>query len=264
MEVKDRKVSDLNLNKSQQFGSSKQRSARATLSGVSVKDAQSSRSDINIRISSKSETQTVRSSANSVIDLVNNVSDATAQIDQLVKSLGGILEQASGNQLPERRAQALENEANQLVSKIKELAGNSSKYSTSASQDSTLRSQVEAKLGKPLEQILPSEITANFGIENVNLTQQDSVLQTLKKVKEARDTLDKIQKQATQAKDVVADFLSSQDVAEQNSASAESSIRDVDQAVKLASNTRSTIFNNPDQALSAVGNVEDNSLKLLK
>jgi len=264
MEVKDRKVSDLNLSTPQKFSTSNQRSARATLARVSVSDAQGGKSEVTLSSSSKIQSQSLRAGANSVIDLVNNVSDTTAQIDQLVKSLGGILEQATSNQLPERRAQALESEANQLVSKIKEISGNSAKLSAASGDLNSVRNQIEAKLGKSLDQILPDDIKSSFGIDNVDLSQKDSVLQTLKKVKEARDKLGKVQEHATQAKHAVAGLLSSEEVAEQNSASAEATIRDVDQAVKLASNTRSGIFSNPDQALGAVGNVADGSLKLLK
>lgn len=206
-----------------------------------------------------------RAGANRVIDVVNTISETASDLEALTKSLSGILQQASGEELPDRRRAALESEANQLVSKIKEIA-QSTKHNkrVANTEEDQVRTEVEQRIGKSLDAILPDEAKNAFGIGTVGLSQKDSIINTLAQIEAAKKRIEQARTSVDQARNQIGNIINSLDVASQNNEASQVSLRDLDQAVKLASQTRREISSDPDEALGSVGDLGRDAKRLLE
>ena len=206
-----------------------------------------------------------RESANRVIDTINLIGDTTDDLEALTKSLGGILQQASGQEIPERRLNALESEANELVNKIKEIAVNApSGRALPNSEQDKVRSEIEERIGKSLDAILPDDAKHAFGIGPVTLSRKESIINTLAQIESAKKRLEETRSTTNDARIEVGNIISNLDVAAQNSEAAQTSVRDLDQAVQLATLARTEISIDPEEALGSVGDLGRRATRLLE
>ncbi|MCB0311181.1 MAG: hypothetical protein KDD42_08095 [Bdellovibrionales bacterium] len=206
----------------------------------------------------------VRSGANQLISQMNLSSQAAGEIEDLVKSLDGIVQQATQSELPERRLAALEKEAKELVGKINEVAQTTSASTSTIKVDDDVRAEIEQRIGKTLDAILPDNPDELIGISEISLSPKDSIINTIANVTAARERIEGVRRTIDQTRGAVGAIVAALDVAAQNSAASEASIRDVDQAVELASQARIGIFEDPGAALESVGDLDSRSLGLLK
>lgn len=267
MDVKDVKKSLEGERGAQPIDASKLKRAAAILSGAIADGKVSPPVKLTIANplrSSTTETQNLRKSSNSIISAVNLASAATTDMEKLVKSIDGIVQLVDKGELPERRAVALEKEANELVSKIKEIAFKASSDSSSTLPNDDVRSQVEARLGRSLDAIFPEEARKAFGLNELSLSKKELIIDTVANVRSARQRIENLGRDVNETRKSVEDIVASFEVAAQNSESAQATVRDVDLAVKLASETRNNIFDSPERALKSVGKLDSDSLELLE
>jgi flagellin-like hook-associated protein FlgL len=213
------------------------------------------------RVSSGSE---ARAKTNEAINVVNVASEATSDIEKLINSISGIVEQASNPNMSESRRKVLEQEANQLVAEIRRkalsktsdgvrpLAGD--KYSLKADD----KSEVEFDIA------LPDAAKDAFGLGDISLSSDASIPVAKSALSRAREQVEKLRDSVKQTQAQVKNTVDALEVALQNSEAAQTSVRDVDEALKLAGRTKADISRNPDSALESVGNLQRKALNLLE
>lgn len=204
-----------------------------------------------------------RSKANQAISVVNLAEEATAEIEKLVASIDGIVEQASTPAVPTQRRQVLEREANQLVDEIRKKARVATSDGTKPLAGDKLNIPATGG-GDQTEIVLPDTAQNAFGIGKISLDQQSTIGQTRAAISRARDQLEKLKGAVKDSKVDLKESVDAIEVALQNTEAAGASIRDVDQALKVAGDTRLGIARNPQGALNSVGQLRSDALELLK
>lgn len=207
----------------------------------------------------------LRKGLNEAISSINIAADATDSIGKYLESIHGVIEQAqTPKELSPQRQQALEKEANQLVDEIKRTAKAVADVPSGVGPNDDVRKEIEEKLGKTLDALLPEDASRAFGIGPISFSRRDSIIQTITNVTAARQRIDEVRKAVQDSSSSLKNAVLSFEVAEQNGEASRVSVRDLDKAAELASTTESKIFQNPDTALNSVGNLVVRSLELLK
>jgi len=233
---------------------SRQRDAQSlTSSKIATTNAEPVTLDVARRNKSNEATE-LRSRANVVINAINVASEATTEIDKLVKSIDGIVSQASNETISDQRRSILEGEANELVGEIRRRAQSSS-HGVRPLAGEEIRFEIEEKLGRSLEVILPSGADEAFGIGNISFNPVDSIINVRTAVAVARNRIEELRSAIDEAKVSVENTVVALDVAAQNSEASQASIRDVDEALKVAATTKIGIAANPEGALQSVGDL---------
>lgn len=258
MEVKD--VPVISIQKSSSVTSPKQISGKSLIS-LSASNIKSDEVTFN---NSNRETQILLSKANEAISTTNIAADATREIEQLVKSLGGIVQIAADESTPTQRKNTLEKEANTLVAEIKKRASVEGPSGTKPLAGDPIRLEIEESLGKRLEVLLPDDAKEAFGLGNLNFSTKEIILNTVVAVKSAEERIKKLREALDKTAESLQGTVSEVDVAFQNNEAAKSSVRDVDQALKLASDTGETISGNPRSAIGSFSKLTADSLRVLE
>lgn len=260
MDVKDVKSLAAKTAKIQQTSESvKPSQLQRNGSQLSASTVNATRADsVNVKVEGRagSKSEDViksRERANSLINVVNFAAEATEEIDKLVRSVDGIIEQASSESITPERTQVLESEANELINEIRRQANLEGPDGSRPLAGDKVRVDLEEKLGKTLEVILPEAAKDAFGIGTVQFSTKDSILQTRTQVEEARLRLDSLKNAVSQVQRDVSESVAELEVAFQNSEAAAATIRDVEGALEKGNEVRSAIKLNPDDALSSVG-----------
>lgn len=268
MDVKDLKgtiaTPDVEVNVGVVSAQSGKTSAKSVSSGLSVAGNADS-----VKISLESSPETIErkvasESANKAITAINLAADATNEIAQLVSSVGGILEQVSKNEVAPQRKSILEKEANDLISEIKRQAATQTPDGTRPLYGDQIRIDVEEKVGKVLDVILPDEAKDAFGLGKIQFSQKDSIINTIVSVAQAKARVENLQKSVDDSRDKITELVNAVDVATQNSEASKSSVRDVDAALVLARDAKGLISTNPSQAIGSVGSLTQKVFDLLR
>ncbi len=220
--------------------------------------------EVEVKIESRkaNDNTRLRSRANDLINVVNTADEATAEIDKLVKSIDGIVQQASKEDLPEPRRAVLEKEANGLADEIRRKS-NVDVSKVAGNADEEIRFEIEQSLGKSLESLFKEGAENAFGISQITFSPKESIINVRTSVAVAKERVEQLRSKVSDAKDQVGTSVAELDVALQNTASAESSLRDIDAALQVATQTKAGISKNPENAVSA-SRLSQNSLDLLK
>lgn len=205
----------------------------------------------------------LRVKANQIVSVINLAADATDEIRGLVRSIGGILEQAKGDGVSDQRRSILEKEANELVDEIKKTAQSTEAGGIKPLAGDKIRLEIEEKLGKTLEIILPEDATEAFGLGKIRLSTKDTIINTIAHVANAEARLDELRKAVDKGAGDVRSAVTQLEVAHQNNEASQVSLRDVDEALKLATDTGAVIGSDPARALGSVGHFRANALDLL-
>ncbi|RMG39458.1 MAG: hypothetical protein D6719_13245 [Candidatus Dadabacteria bacterium] len=264
MDVKDvKQVKATSDQQVQKANSGLQRSINTLTSpAVSAKLAEPVSVQVNSR-PEKSEQAALRSKANQAIDVVNLAEDAASEIEKLVKSIDGISSQAV-NADSDNKRQILEREANELVDEIKKKAQVETSDGFKPLAGDKIKLEVEEKLGRTLEIILPDDASRAFDIGKVNFSPKDNIINTIANIKKARERIEQLRNSVDSARQTVTSTVSELEVAIQNSEAAETTIRDVDQALQVASETSQVITRNPEAAINSVGDLQGKALNLVR
>ena len=265
MEVKD--VQKLNQDPGQSVKQTTPGLQRAlsALSSSKVPEDKFDRIDVEAVARPRSSATNMRKDANDVIMEVNSASDAVQELEKLVKSIDGIVKQVDNGKLSDGRVVALEKEANQLVERIKEVAiAVPPSTPRASSREDGDREEIERNLRRALDTIMPEEAKDGFGLGKISFSRKDSIIATVAAVVAARERIEGARESVETTREAVGQVVNTYEVAIQNAEAAEVTVRDVDQAVRLASEARSSIFRNPDNALDSAGPLSPRALELLK
>lgn len=239
--------------------------ARTTNQSANSKPATNETADVVISDQTRASGKTqVRQQLNDVINVANVAKDVSGQIDRIVQSISGIIKQARQEGLPDQRRAALEKEANQLVEEIKKAAETPASNGLRPLAGDKIRLEVEEKIGKTLDVILPDDAKNAFGITEINFSTKDSIISTIASVEQAEQNILRLKSAVEEASKNVSETAAAVDVALQNSEASETSIRDLDQALKLAAQTREIISEDPKKALKSLGAFSTKSFQLLE
>lgn len=241
-----------------------QKSLRALASSTGLELSRREAVSLAVEARRSSQGSEVRARANDAINVVNVASEATSEIEKLVDSIGGIVEQASSPHISESRRKILEKEANQLVDEIRRKAQvkTSDGVRPLAGDKFSVATDVASK--KPVDIKLPDGAKDAFGIGEITFSPDDAIPQARSTLARAKGEIEKLKDSVKATQDQVKSTVDAIEVALQNSESAQTSIRDVDEALRLAGNTKIGIARNPSDALSSVGNLQKKALDLLE
>lgn len=238
---------------------------RSSASAESATDL-SSELDISIQLSDSNSpaASDLRNRTNQVINVINVTSSATDDIETLLQSVSGIVEQANSPELGNTKRGILQNEANQLIEEIKAKAYSAESNGVRPLVGDNIRFEVEQKYGDTLEIILPDTAKDGFGLGQINLSLKDSIIDTIARVEQAKRQFAELRTSVDQATSSVRKTVDTVEVALQNSEASKVTIRSVDQALSLATSTHRQIGANPEQALESFGKLDLSSAVLLR
>jgi hypothetical protein len=238
-------------------------SGEASKSAVS---ASSLKTDVTVRLSKVPPpvSADIRKNLNEAIASINVATDATGSIARYLSSIDGFIEQAQSKQTSPERRKALESEANQLVLEIKRTAKEVSSVARAPIPDDEVRREIEEKLGKTLDALLPEERGDEGGLGPVSFSRKESIIETITNVARARERIEEMRRSMRETSETLKSAVLSYEIAQQNGESAQSTVRDVDAAARLASEMQASIFSDPGAALDAIGNVTAKSAELVK
>lgn len=204
----------------------------------------------NARIAGNNE---ARGRVNQVINVVNVAKKATAEISDFLKSINGLVDQAES--APEDRRKLLEGEGNEVVDAIRASAKLATASGLRPLAGDKIRIELEETLGRSLDVILPDDAARAFGLSKLQFSTKESIISTRAAIKIAEAQFEELQKSLESVVTEVRSSASDVDVAVQNSESTETSVRDVDKALKLAGDTTAEIVAHPREALGSAGAV---------
>lgn len=183
---------------------------------------------------------------NKTISILNLANDATGKISDMFESIKGIVEQVANSnaEIVPKKVQVLQKEANDLLSGMKTLTDETDFDSIKPLTDEEAKIYVENKIGQTLDIIFPDDIKDGFGIEKIELSKKENIINTLATVKtaEARITLLKhtISKNFEEVKNETDKNL---DVGNK--------LNNFEEAIKLTNTLQNEIVNEPQKALDA-------------
>ncbi len=262
MDVKELRSKDAG-NSPQTAGSRQNSLVQKSLKTLSAQNIDASRADpvrIDVEARNRSiETGESRERANRFISVINFVVDATDEIEKLIKSVDGIVEQADSD-LPEQRVDVLQREANDLVAEIRKKAQSSAPDGSRP----LAGDKVELKeVDKALELLLPDDAKDAFGIGTIEISNKEAILQTRRVVQAANQRVKELQNTVSQAKEQVGNVVAEIEVALANQEASTSTVRDVDKALSVVNELGGRILAKPEEALSSVGSIEQSKAQRL-
>lgn len=198
---------------------------------------------------------------NQVISSLNVADEAAQEIDKLVKSVSGIVEQVDRPALSDTRKVALNNEAQDLVKEIKKQA-DVNVLSFQDTPEGVRKVEIAKKIEQTLKALFHDGANSAFGINDIKLDRKESIIQVRTNIAVARERVEHLRSQVTEAKKFVEASLTELDVAQQNAEASEVSIRQVEDALSLATTTGRFISRSPEQA-TAANKVGPDALRLL-
>lgn len=206
-----------------------------------------------------------RAALNEVINFGNVASEITGKLEDLVRTVGGIVDQVSDARTPTERVPVLEKEAKEIVKEIKVTARSASELKTpSNNTEEKLNSEVERALVKTLKSLLPEGTQDGLGLKEVNFSTAENIVATRASVEKARRRIEDLRSSVEETNNQIRNAAGTLEVAIQNGEASQSSIRDVDAALSLVSETRLSISREPEQALQSASKLNQRSTDLLK
>lgn len=204
-----------------------------------------------------------REKANVAVSISNVASVATEEIGKMLASINGIVEQASASDISDRQLELLEREANDLVAAIKNIATSTHSNGVNPLAGDKIKLEVEEKLGKTLEFILPDNAIDGFGLGEIRFSPKDLIIATITKVSVAQEQLKQLRQAIHETGAVVKNTVAKMEVLMRNNEAADTSVADVDEALHLAEKTKKGISTNPEIAIGSIGGFSRRSVDLL-
>jgi flagellin-like hook-associated protein FlgL len=188
---------------------------------------------------------------------------ATEEIGKILGGVKGIVEQANTDGIGGRQLDLLEREANDLVVAIKELAKSTHANGVNPLAGDKIKLEVEEKLGKTLEFILPDDAADSFGLQNISFSSKDLIIATITKVSVAQQQFEQLRRSVDQTGIEIKKTVAELESLFRNGEASEAIVADVDQALHLAEKTKKGISARPDVAMGSIGGVNRRSVSVL-
>ena len=229
--------------------------------------ATSANSDVSVDLSNQSEQSSLaraRQAANEIVSTINVVADATGEIDRLVKSIDGIVKQASKDDVPPKRLSVLEKEANQIIDAIKRKVDLTSTSHGNPLNGDPIKLDGEPGVAPALNVQLPDHAKNAFGIKKIDFSGQAGIENSKVAVSHAQSQLHELHSKVQDTKKSVHHAVATLDVALQNTEASKATVRDLDAALKLANEAKSHISHQHGEALGSISRLGQRALDLLK
>lgn len=195
-----------------------------------------------------------RENFNNALSKLNVAADVTAKVSEYVSGVKGMVELAADPKTPPGRAQILEQEAKALVSEISDISSNAQVGGIKPLAGDPIVLELENNIGKTLRVLLPTAAKDSFGLKDISFAKADMIIQTRAAVERAARQVDELRQAVERATRDFAKAGVEAEVALQNGESSETSVRDLDEALDLASAAVLNMRGAPAKA------VESNSL----
>lgn len=208
----------------------------------------------------------IRGRINHVILNSNSVKETTDNIGSIIESLAGLTELAEKSVNDPGRVSVLQKEAETLAKQLDNLAPKTTPLNideiSSPVNDPVYKKLTQ--LNNALENLIHDEDKKNIGVNLINFSTAEAIVSTRENVLRAQATLEElIAKNSAISKEINVASIEA-DIALQNSQAANSSVRDLDSALKLAEDMSNYIKNQSKDTLEAVNTLSSRSLDLLK
>jgi flagellin-like hook-associated protein FlgL len=242
------------------------RTETGPVSSSSERRVQSDSDEVKLSLSDTQQIRTsdIRRRTNDFINIINVTSEATTEIEQLVESISGIVDQVASGNVPEGRTGVLQKEANQLIEEIKSRAIKTESAGVRPLAGENVRVEIEEKYGYALEIILPDTAKDAFGIGQVSFSMKDAILDTMTRVEKAKVEFKKLKDAVSEVSDKVRKQVDTVEVALQNSEASKSSVRSLDDALSIAETTHKGIGKDKESALASFNKLGFDSLVLVQ
>ena len=239
--------------------------SESKLAGTKVNELKAEAVQVRVdREAGTQEEKLARANLNSVLDVVNVTRNATLEIGNILESIGGIAEQAAKEDTNSDRRKVLEEEGNSLIQEVQRIARETEIKGVRPLAGDSIRLELEETLGRTLETILPDKAERAFELASVDFSTADSIIDTRTRVERAEQAFESLREAVDQTATQLQEQALELDVAIQNSAAAESSVRDLEQALLLAQQTGQSIESNAQNARESHAGIKPSALELLK
>ena len=195
---------------------------------------------------------------NKNITSLNIANDSTDKISDIFDSIKGIVEQVVNEkaEISPKKVQVLQKEANDLLSGMKTLTNETDFKDIKPLTDEEAKIYVENKIGDTLDMIFPDDVKDGLGMEDIDFTKKETIINTLASVKttEARITLLKhtIAKNFEHLKNDASENLE-----------VGSKLNNFEEAIKLTNTLQEEITAKPQEAIDANASNVSNFTKYL-
>ncbi len=200
---------------------------------------------------------------NEVIEATNVASEAVTKIGRILKGIEGRANQALSPAVSEENAKLMEDAARSLRNKIVKTASVETSLGAKPLSGDSIRLELEETLGKTLEIILPSGAATAFGLDAVNLSPKDLILDTVAKVQAARKGIEELRNKLALGIGMIKGVVANQDNAPVVASTTPGKLRDVEQVWTAVREARNEIKEQPTLALGVIGDLQRNASTLL-
>ena len=200
-----------------------------------------------------------REKVNEAINAKNQIQLVSDRVSELVNSIEGIVEQAGGKEVSPRKRELLQREGNELIDEIKTEVGEVQLNEVPTLGGDDIRGEIE-KSFEAVRKLLPNGQRDAFGIGEIKL---DEIVDTRTKIAEAQEQLQQLREAVSSTSSAIGQAVQELEVAIANTEASEASIRDVEEAIKAAADTKLQIGSDRTLALGAVSKLDPSSVDLL-
>ncbi len=197
---------------------------------------------------------------NKAISIVNLAFETTDKIDNLFKGVQGIVEQVANSDLSSNKVDVLQTEANALLSNIRSLANESEYEGVKPLTGEDAKCYIEGKIGAALDIVFPDDAKDSFGIETVDFSRKDSIINTLAIIKLAEVRLHQLKnavEKNTQQIEEIMKTNGGNTIKQEINATP-------DEAIKLTNDLSQKITEEKDGAIFAMEKPSDFAVELIK
>lgn len=248
MDVKDIK----NQTKAATLNASRSNQSQASASSLTATQVSIDAVNLEVKSAQKRHDVETRTKRNDILLRINEAVETTEEIGSILESITGIVEQAKNQNLPGERIKPLEVEAQQLADQASTKLEKARGVITPVGVDDDTIKKIEKKLAAALEQLYPTD-NSNIAAHDINFTTKEAIVNTLAKVESTRDRLLGLTRTVQETSEEIKRAVELTEVASENVEASSSLVRDLNQALDMASETSLKINEKPQLALDAIG-----------
>lgn len=218
------------------------------------------------KVTLSTQTATQSSSASLLLSLSNGVSsvrvayETADKLEKVVRSLKGIVDQAEKDPQT-RKKEILEKEGTSLLEAVGEIIEAEAPDGTKPLKGDPIRIRAEKELSESLELLLPKVTKEAIGLDSFSL--KDSIMSIRAKIDKALEVVGSIKEAVTESDNKLRAFALNQEVARENKAASQSTLKDVDDALAASESLAESIVDKGKEAFAAAGLRRDLSARLL-
>lgn len=202
-------------------------------------------------------------SATSVIEKVEEALQTTQEIGEIFQSIAGIVELADKEITERQKRERLQTEARELASQIEARLERISRTSLNPLPEEEQKRKKVEELLREIAELTPKSFGEYLSSADINLSSEQEIEATIRKVKRAKERIERLSGIVHETADIMKKAFTLTEIASENSTASEASIRELDEALRIAEETSLHINENPAAALGAIGLTKE-SLELLK